>query len=401
MKKTIKDINVSGKKVLMRVDFNVPLSKEGKVEDDNRIVRALPTIKYLKKQGAKIILMSHLGRPGGEVVEELRLEPVGRHLSSLLNEPILMTKDCIGEEVESKVAGMQEGDVILLENTRFHKEEKENDKEFAKKLASLADIFVSDCFGVAHRAHASIEGVTHFLPSVAGFLMEREITNLSEALDNPERPWICLIGGAKISNKIKAIGRLLKDADKVLLGGALVNNILSQKGENIGKSKTEEDNALDDLSGNEVKNLLLELEKEGKDKKLYMPQDYIVADKPEEQAKSRISDGTDLKDNEMILDIGPKTIAQYKEIIDEAKMVIWNGPMGLFEVPEFAKGSYEIAKTVADSDTKSVIGGGETLDLVKSLGLEEKLTFVSTGGGAMLEFLEGKELPGIAALNDK
>ncbi|NQU99730.1 MAG: phosphoglycerate kinase [Parcubacteria group bacterium] len=400
-KKTIKDIDVKGKKVLMRVDFNVPLSKEGRVEDDNRIVRTLPSIKYLKEQGARIILMSHLGRPNGEVVEELRLEPVGRHLSSLLNEPVLMMKDCIGEEVEKEVDGMQEGDVILLENTRFHKEDKENDKEFAKKLASLADIFASDCFGVSHRAHASIEGVTHFLPSVSGLLIEREVINLSNALENPERPWICLIGGAKISNKIKAIARLLKDSDKVLLGGALVNNILAAKGENIGKSKTEEDNSLDELSGDEVKNLILELKKEGEEKKLYMPQDYIVADGPNEKAQSRISDGTDLKDNEMILDIGPETIAQYKEIINNSKMVIWNGPMGMFEVPEFAKGSYAIAQTVADSNAKSIIGGGETLDLVKSLGLEEKLTFVSTGGGAMLEFLEGKELPGIAALNDK
>jgi len=394
-KKTIKDVDLKNKKVLMRVDFNVPLTKEGKVEDDTRIVKILPTIQYLKNKKAKIIIMSHLGRPDGKIVEELKLEPVARNLSSHLNEPVLMVNDCIGKEVESKIAGMQEGDVALLENLRFYAEEKENDDEFAKKLASLADIYVNDGFAVAHRAHASTSGVTKHIEAVAGLLIEEEIKNLSVVLDSPDHPLVCLVGGAKISTKIKVIEKLLERAEKVLLGGALVNNILKEKGQNIGKSKVEDEMA------DEAKKLLPYLEKEGEEKKLYMPKDYIVANKPEEQAKSRISDGTDLKDNEMILDIGPETIAQYKEIINNSKMVIWNGPMGMFEVPEFAKGSYEVAKTVADSNAKSIIGGGETLDLVKSLGLEEKLTFVSTGGGAMLEFLEGKELPGIAALNDK
>lgn len=393
-KKTIKDINVSGKKVLMRVDFNVPLTKDGKVEDDNRIVRAIPTINYLKERGAKIILMSHLGRPGGEVVEELRLEPVGRHLSTILNEPVLMLKDCIGDEVATKVSGMLEGDIVLLENTRFYKEEKENNPEFSKKLASVADIYVNDAFGTAHRAHASTEGVTKYLPSVAGLLIEREIKNLSEALDNPDRPWVCIIGGAKISTKIKVIEKLLVRADKILLGGALVNNVLKSKGVNVGQSKVE-DNAMD-----EAKKLLPQVN-EGDNKKLYIPEDFIVADHPEGQSKSRIASTSDIKGNEMILDIGPKTISLYKDIISQAAMIIWNGPMGMFEIPAFAKGSYEVAKQVAESGSKSIIGGGETLDLVKSLSLEEKLTFVSTGGGAMLEFLEGKELPGIAALNDK
>ncbi len=393
MKKTIKDIDIRGKKVLMRVDFNVPLTSEGKVSDDTRIVKALPTIKYLIEQGARIILMSHLGKPKGKIVEELRLEPVARYLSTLLNESVLMLSDCIGEEVETEVAGMQKGDIVLLENLRFHAEEEENNPEFAKKLASLADIYVNDAFGTAHRAHASTEGVTKFIPAVAGLLMEEEINNLSNILRNPEHPLVCLIGGAKISTKIKVIEKLLELAEKVLLGGALVNNILIEKGQNVGKSKVEREMAF------EAKKLLPYLE-EGENK-LYMPQDYIVASSPNENAKSRISNGTDLKDFEMILDIGPKTIAQYKEIINYSNMVIWNGPMGLFEVPEFAKGSYEIAQAVANSNAKSIIGGGETLDLVRSLGLEEKLTFVSTGGGAMLEFLEGKELPGIAALNDK
>jgi len=393
MKKTIKDIDVKNKKVLMRVDFNVPLTPEGKVSDDTRIVKALPTIKYLKEQRAKIILMSHLGKPKGKVVEELRLEPVARYLSTLLNESVLMLSDCIGEEVEIKVDGMLEGDIVLLENLRFHAEEENNDPEFAKKLVSLADVYVNDAFGTAHRAHASTEGVTKFIPAVAGLLMEEEINNLSNILEKPEHPLVCLVGGAKISTKIKVIEKLLERAEKVLLGGALVNNILIEKGQNIGKSKVEKEMAF------EAKKLLPYLE-EGENK-LYMPQDYIVASSPNENAKSRISNGTDLKDFEMILDIGPKTIVQYKEIINNSNMVIWNGPMGLFEIPKFAKGSYEIAQAVADSNAKSIIGGGETLDLVKSLGLEEKLTFVSTGGGAMLEFLEGKELPGIAALNDK
>ena len=392
-KKTIKDIDVKNKKVLMRVDFNVPLTPEGKVSDDTRIVKALPTIKYLKEQRAKIILMSHLGKPKGKVVEELRLEPVARYLSTLLNESVLMLSDCIGEEVEIKVDGMLEGDIVLLENLRFHAEEENNDPEFAKKLVSLADVYVNDAFGTAHRAHASTEGVTKFIPAVAGLLMEEEINNLSNILEKPEHPLVCLVGGAKISTKIKVIEKLLERAEKVLLGGALVNNILIEKGQNIGKSKVEKEMAF------EAKKLLPYLE-EGENK-LYMPLDYIVASSPNENAKSRISNGTDLKDFEMILDIGPKTIAQYKEIINNSNMVIWNGPMGLFEIPKFAKGSYEIAQAVADSNAKSIIGGGETLDLVKSLGLEEKLTFVSTGGGAMLEFLEGKELPGIAALNDK
>ena len=393
MKKTIKDIDVKNKKVLMRVDFNVPLTPEGKVSDDTRIVKALPTIKYLKEQRAKIILMSHLGKPKGKVVEELRLEPVARYLSTLLNESVLMLSDCVGEEVESKIAGMLEGDIVLLENLRFHAEEENNDPEFAKKLVSLAEVYVNDAFGTAHRAHASTEGVTKFIPAVAGLLMEEEINNLSNILEKPEHPLVCLVGGAKISTKIKVIEKLLERAEKVLLGGALVNNILIEKGQNIGKSKVEKEMAF------EAKKLLPYLE-EGENK-LYMPLDYIVASSPNENAKSRISNGTDLKDFEMILDIGPKTIAQYKEIINNSNMVIWNGPMGLFEIPKFAKGSYEIAQAVADSNAKSIIGGGETLDLVKSLGLEEKLTFVSTGGGAMLEFLEGKELPGIAALNDK
>lgn len=392
-KKTIKDIDVRNKKVLMRVDFNVPLTSEGKVSDDTRIVKALPTIKYLQSEGARIILMSHLGKPKGKIVEELRLEPVARYLSTLLNESVLMLSDCIGEEIETKIDGMLDGDIVLLENLRFHAEEENNDPEFAKKLASLADVYVNDAFGTAHRAHASTEGVTKFIPAVAGLLMEEEINNLSNILEKPEHPLVCLVGGAKISTKIKVIEKLLERAEKVLLGGALVNNILIEKGQNIGKSKVEKEMAF------EAKKLLPYLE-EGENK-LYMPLDYIVASSPNENAKSRISNGMDLKDFEMILDIGPKTIAQYKEIINNSNMVIWNGPMGLFEIPKFAKGSYEIAQAVADSNAKSIIGGGETLDLVKSLGLEERLTFVSTGGGAMLEFLEGKELPGIAALNDK
>lgn len=388
-KKTIRDINVSSKRVLVRVDFNVPLEK-GKISDDTRIVEALPTIQYLLKKNAKIILMSHLGRPKGKVVEKLRLEPVGRHLSYLLAEPIITLTDCVGEAVERKVHEMEEGDIVLLENLRFHSEEEKNDPEFAKKLASLGEIYVNDAFGTAHRAHASTEGVTHFLPSVAGLLMEKEVIVLSELMEKPAHPLICLIGGAKISTKIKVIKNLLNKVDNMLLGGALVNTILKAQGRNIGKSLSEEEMIL------EAKNLISQIAK-----KLFLPKDYIVADKASGDAPSRIAMPEDIKDTEIILDIGPETIKFYKNFISKAKTIIWNGPMGMFEIMKFAQGSYEIARAVAESSAKTVIGGGETLDVVKSLGLKDKIYFVSTGGGAMLEFLEGKKLPGIEALQSK
>jgi len=403
--KALKSIkNLKGKKVLVRVDFNIPLihelntkkkriKHEYKVVDDTKIRRVLPTIKFLLKKKAKVILISHLGRPKGKRERKVSLKPVALKLEKLLGQKVKFLGDCIGEKIGKEIEEMKEGGVILLENLRFYKGEERNDLRFAKKLAGLADLYINDAFAVSHRKHASVVGVTKYLPSYAGLLLEEEIKTLEEVLRAPKRPLVAIIGGAKISTKIKVIEKLLERAEKVLLGGALVNNILIEKGQNIGKSKVEKEMAF------EAKKLLPYLE-EGENK-LYMPQDYIVASSPNENAKSRISNGTDLKDFEMILDIGPKTIVQYKEIINNSNMVIWNGPMGLFEIPKFAKGSYEIAQAVADSNAKSIIGGGETLDLVKSLGLEEKLTFVSTGGGAMLEFLEGKELPGIVALNDK
>jgi phosphoglycerate kinase len=388
-KKTIKDINVSDKRVLIRVDFNVPL-EQGKISDDTRIVEALPTIQYLLKKNAKIILMSHLGRPKGKVVEKLSLEPVGRHLSYLLAEPVLTLTNCVGDAVERKVREMEEGDIALLENLRFHSEEEENNPDFAKKLASLGEIYVNDAFGTAHRAHASTEGVTHFLPSVAGLLMEKEINVLSELMKNPARPLVCLIGGAKISTKIKVIKNLFKKVDNMLLGGALVNTILKSQGQNIGKSFSEEEMIP------EAKNLIPHISK-----KLFLPKDYIVTNKASGEAPSRIALPGDLKNTEMILDIGPETIKSYKSFISKAKTIIWNGPMGMFEIIKFAQGSYEIARAVAGSSAKTVIGGGETLDVVKSLGLKDRIYFVSTGGGAMLEFLEGKKLPGIEGLQDK
>jgi phosphoglycerate kinase len=388
-KKTIRDINVSGKRVLVRVDFNVP-QEHGKIADDTRIVEALPTIQYLLKKNAKIILMSHLGRPKGKVVEKLRLESVGRHLSYLLAEPVITLSDCIGEAVERKVYEMEEGDIILLENLRFHPEEEENDLEFAKKLASLGEIFVNDAFGTAHRAHASTEGITHFLPSVAGFLMEKEIKVLSEIIEKPARPLICLIGGAKISTKIKVIKNLIKKVDRMLLGGALVNTILKAQGQNIGRSFSEEEMIP------EAKNLIPYISK-----KLFLPKDYIVAEKASGDVPSRIAKPTNIKDTELILDIGPETINFYKDFIKKARTIIWNGPMGLFEIMKYAAGSYEIARALASSSAKTIIGGGETLDIIKSLGLKDRVYFVSTGGGAMLEFLGGKKLPGIEALQNK
>ena len=391
LKKTIRDINVVRKKVLVRVDFNVPLDKEGKIVDDTRIIEALPTIRYLLEKEAKIILMSHLGRPKGKIVEKLRLEPVGRRLAELLNQHILILQDCVGDDIEKKVNEMEEGDIVLLENLRFHKEEEENNHEFARSLARLAEIFVNDAFATSHRAHASTERITHFLPSVAGLLMEKEILNLSKILKKPDRPFIFIVGGAKISTKIFVIRNLIEKVDKLLLGGALVNTILRAQGFGVGKSLIENEMIL------EAKELLGYI-KQGK---LVLPQDFIVATEPTGEAVSRIVQIADIKDDEMILDIGPKTISFYKNYIEKAKTIVWNGPMGMFEIMKFANGSYEIARVIAESKGQTVIGGGETLEIVKNLGLKERIGFISTGGGAMLEFLAGKKLPAIAVLENK
>ena len=384
--KTLRDLDVKNKRVLVRVDFNVPL-ESGKVVDDIRIREALPTINYLRKQEAKVVLMSHLGRPEGEVVEELRLEPVGHRLAELIDDHVLTLTDCVDEEAQRAVEGMETGDVLLLENLRFHAAEKKNDKKFASQLASLADVYVNDAFGTAHRAHASTEGVAHQLPAAAGLLLEKEVVTLSEVMTNPAKPFVAVIGGAKISTKMGVINELLKKTDNLLLGGGLANTLVKAAGIEVGKSLVEEK-----MLG-EAKKL-----NEKKDSKLKIPVDAVVAQEATNVAKTRIANINDIKPEEAIFDIGAETIKEYAEIIGNAKTVIWNGPMGLFEQSNFANGTNSVAKAVAEGDNKSVIGGGETLEAVSKLALTDRVSFVSTGGGAMLEFMEKGDLPALKPL---
>jgi phosphoglycerate kinase len=374
--KILKDINIQNKRVLLRVDFNVPLDKDKKVKDTTRIEEALPTIKYLLEHEAKqIILIAHFGRPKGKVNEDMRLEPVAVKLQEMLGQAVSYSKDLT----------VPDGRVVLLENIRFYPGEEKNDPEFAKQLVQLADVYVNDAFGTAHRAHASTEGVAHLLPHAAGLLMQKEVENLTKVLTNPEHPVVAIIGGAKISTKIQLIKNLLPKVDSLLLAGALANTVLLAQNHKVGKSLVEAD-----LTST-VKDLL--------DNKLRLPVDVITSLKAEAGSELHTRAVGEEMGDEMILDIGPDTIGMYNELISKAKTVIWNGPLGLFEVPDFAKGTLEIAKAVADSSTYSVIGGGETVEAVKGMGLADKISFISTGGGAMLEFLEGKELPGITALN--
>ena len=392
-KKTIKDVDLKGKRVLIRVDFNVPLDENLNITDDIRIRAALPTIKYALDKGAKVILMSHLGRPDGQVKEELRLAPVAKRLRELLNKPVLALKDCIGDDVKKSVAAMKAGDVILLENLRFHAEEEKNDPDFAKKLASLGDIFVNDAFGTAHRAHASTEGVTHYLPSVAGFLLEKEIEYLGNAVDNPKRPFVAILGGAKVKDKIKVIDNLLNKVDALLIGGGMAYTFLKVQGKTIGSSKLDKDGLETAKSA---------LEKASKKKiPILLPVDHIVADKFDANADSKLV-GADIPDGWMGLDIGPKTIKLFEEKLKSAKTIVWNGPLGVFEMDKFAKGTEDIAKFIASlKGVTSIIGGGDTAAAMAKFKLEDKMSHISTGGGASLEYLEGRGLPGIDALNDK
>jgi phosphoglycerate kinase len=389
MKKTIRDVEVEAKRALVRVDFNVPLA-EGKVSDDTRIRAALPTIHYLLEHGAEVILMSHLGRPKGKVVDDLRLNPVADRLAELLGKPVRKLDDCVGPEVEVAVAEMQPGDVILLENTRFHPEEESNDPAFARKLASLADIFVNDAFGAAHRAHASTVGVAEYLPSVAGFLMEKEITFLGQALTAPEHPFVAILGGAKISDKIGVMDNLLTKVDGLLIGGGMANTFLKAQGHEIGQSLVE-DESLDVASET--------LERAGE--RLALPVDVVVADRFDAEADSKVVPVGQVPQDWRILDIGPETVELFKRKLAGAKTVVWNGPMGVFEFPRFAAGTEAIARILAESGATTIIGGGESVAAVEQAGLAEKMTHISTGGGASLEFLEGKPLPGIVALEDK
>ena len=389
-KKSVTDLDVKNKKVLVRVDFNVPLDAAGQITDDRRITAALPTIRYLLDQGAAVILMSHLGRPKGAPDPQFSLKPVAAHLEKLLGRPVAMAPDCVGPAVQQAAAHLQPGDVLLLENLRFHNEETKNDPEFARQLASLADLFVNDAFGAAHRAHASTEGVAHYLPSAAGFLMQKELEFLGKALEAPERPFIAILGGAKISDKIGVIDNLLGKVDRLLIGGGMANTFLKAQGLDVSESLVEND------SLDQAANLL----ERGRGK-LMLPVDVVVADRFDKDAQKQVVKANAVPAGWRILDIGPETVALFGQALAPAKTVVWNGPMGVFEFPQFAQGTFAIARALADIQATTIIGGGDSAAAVEQSGLADKMTHISTGGGASLEFLEGRVLPGVAALNDR
>lgn len=394
MKKTVKDVDVRSKRVLVRVDYNVPLDANGNVSDDKRITASLPTINYLLEQGARIILCSHLGRPKGEVKKEFSLAPVAKRLKELLpNVNIYFASDCIGEEAQQKAAALKDGEILLLENLRFHKEEEKNDPEFAKKLASLAEIYVSDAFGTVHRAHASTAGVAAYLPAVAGFLIGKELSIMGGALENPERPFVAILGGAKVADKIGVITNLLNKCDTLLIGGGMAYTFFKAMGYEIGDS-------LLDAESIDLAKQLMETAKE-KGVKLLLPVDTVVAKAFAADAEHMTVAANAIPAGWQGLDIGEKTRELFAAKIKNAKTVIWNGPMGVFEFPEFAKGTEAVAKACAECGGTTIIGGGDSASAVKKLGYADKMTHISTGGGASLEFLEGKVLPGVAALNDK
>jgi len=388
-KKTVRDIDVKGKKVLVRVDFNVP-TKDGKVGDDTRIRAALPTINYLLEKGAAVILCSHLGRPKGGPDPKYTMKPVAEYLGKLMGKPVAFAEDCIGPVATAAAKELQPGSILVLENTRFHPEEEKNDVEMSRQLASLADVYVNDAFGSAHRAHSSTEGVTKFLPAVAGFLLEKEIKYLGQAIADPKRPFVAILGGAKISDKIGVIKNLLTKADTILIGGGMANTFLKAKGLDMADSLVE----------GEALETAKELLASG-GTKLVLPVDMVLADKFDAEAASKTVDVGNVPAGWRILDIGPKTVAEYAKIVNAAGTVVWNGPMGVFEFPKFAEGTYGVAKAVAASKSISVIGGGDSVAAIQQSGLTDKITHISTGGGASLEMLEGIELPGLAALQDK
>ena len=388
-KKTIRDIDVKGKRVLVRVDFNVPV-KEGVVGDDTRIRAALPTLKYLLENKAALILCSHLGRPKGQPLPEFSLKPVADYLAQLLGQPVAFAEDCIGPKAEAAAQALKPGDVLVLENTRYHAGETKNDPEISKGLAALADVYVNDAFGSAHRAHSSTTGVAEFLPAVSGFLLEKEIKYLGQAVADPEKPFVAILGGAKISDKIGVIKNLLTKADSILIGGGMANTFFKAEGYPVADSLVE-DEALE--TAKEI------LESAGT--KFRLPVDVVIADKFEADAAHRTMATGPIPNGWRILDIGPETVVHFSKIIRDAKTVVWNGPMGVFEFPEFAKGTFAIAQAAAESDAVTIVGGGESVAAVKKSGLADKITHISTGGGASLEMLEGLTLPGVAALQDK
>jgi phosphoglycerate kinase len=388
-KKTVKDIDLKGKRVIMRVDFNVPMA-EGKVTDDKRIRAALPTIQYVLEQNAALILMSHLGRPKGGPDPEFSLKAAAEALGALLGKPVTMAADCVGPEVEAMAKALRPGDVLMLENVRFHKEEEKNDPGFARQLAALGEVYVNDAFGSAHRAHASTEGIARFLPAVSGFLMQQELEYLGKATLNPERPYIAILGGAKISDKIAVIENLLAKCDRLIVGGGMANTFLAAKGYDMAESLVEKE------SIETAKGLLAKASG-----KLLLPVDAVVGDRFDAEANSQVVDVDKVPAGWRVMDAGPQSIAAFSDALKGAKLVVWNGPMGVFEFPRFAEGTFAIARLLATSGATTVIGGGDSASAVKKAGVAKQMTHVSTGGGASLEFLEGKVLPGVAALNDK
>lgn len=392
-KKTVKDYELQGKKVLLRVDFNVPVDDAGQITNDTRIRAALPTIEYIVKQGGSVILTSHFGRPKGKVQDKFRLTAVATRVEECLGHSIFYSKEFVGEESRKLATSLKPGQVLLLENSRFHPGEEANDPNLAKELASYADLYINDAFGAAHRAHATTAGVADYLPSGAGFLMEKEMEYLGKALEQPERPFVAVIGGAKVSDKIEVLMNLLKKVNALIIGGGMANTFLLAQGISMGSSLVETDKT----------ELAREIMAEAKKVKvqLLLPVDLVVADAIAESAVAKVVLPGELEDKEMALDIGPETIEKYAKVLREAKTVVWNGPMGVFEIPAFAKGTYGVAQAIADSHAISVIGGGDSVAAVEKAGLAKRMSHISTGGGASLEFLEGKILPGIDCLSTK
>ncbi|CAH8768083.1 phosphoglycerate kinase [Paenibacillus dendritiformis] len=391
-KKSVRDIDVKGKRVFVRVDFNVPL-EDGKITDDTRIRETLPTIQYLAEQGAKIILASHLGRPKGEVVESMRLTPAANRLSELLGKPVKKLDESIGEQVQAEINRMNDGDIVVLENVRFHKGEEKNDPELAKAFAALADVYVNDAFGAAHRAHASTEGIAHHLPAVSGLLMEKELSVLGKALSNPERPFTSIIGGSKVKDKIDVINKMLEISDNVIIGGGLAYTFFKAQGYEIGQS----------LCDNEKLDVALGFIEKAKQlgKNFYLPVDIVVSDDFSADANTKVVSIDEIPADWEGIDIGPKTREIYADVIKNSKLIVWNGPMGVFEIEPFSHGTRAVAQACAETEGYTVIGGGDSAAAVEKFHLKDKMDHISTGGGASLEFMEGKQLPGVVALNDK